>query len=186
MMLLVERHGKVCSGLPEFPLFNLFRVLIDNGDFADGRQIYKYSGTSLFQLKRLGVRPEFEITFDPFVGGGIESADRAVSVTDINTFRLRVIAKLVGVIREFHGIQQLVGVGIENLAGTIAFVRNDDAIQVRKIQRHLRLDEFPLYAVDPPASGDVKDFYRIIAIDGGEHTITFIVDSHVVETALNI
>ena len=40
--------------------------------------------------------------------------------------------------------------------------------------------------MDAPASGDIKDFYRIIAIDGGEHAITFIVDSHVVETALNI
>src|ERR1700732_2637368 len=69
-----------------------------------------------------------------------------------------------------------------DLSGPIAFLRNDDTVQIWKVERHLRLHKFRLHAVDSPPPGHVKDFYGIIAIDGGEHTVTFIIDSHVVET----
>src|ERR1700730_12076616 len=69
-----------------------------------------------------------------------------------------------------------------DLAGPIVFLRNDDTVEIRKLERHPRLQKFRLHAVDSPPPGHVKDFYGIIAIDGGEHTVTFIIDSHVVET----
>src|SRR4030088_3435593 len=107
---------------------------------------------------------EFEAALDPFIRGGVESTDGAIAVTYINAFRLWIIAKLIGVIGKLHGIQKLIGVRVENLACSVAFIRNDNAIQVRKIERHLRLYKFRLQAVDSPPSGHVKDLNRIIAV----------------------
>src|ERR1700730_12940505 len=186
MMFLVQRHGKVCSSVLELPVFDFFCISIDHGNLADGRQVYKDFGAFLFQLKGFWMGAEFEIALEPFVGGGIESSDSPVAVPDIDAFRLRIIAKLVGIIWKFHRIQELVRVGIENLAGTIALVRNDNAIQIRKVKCHLRLYKLRLHAVDAPTAGHIKHFYGVMAIDISELTVIFIIDAHVVETALDI
>ena len=77
------------------------------------------------------MRPHFEI-LDFLVGRRIEDADRSLTVADIDALRDGVIAELVGIIGKLHGIDQLIGFGVEDLTGAVAFTGDHDAVQARE------------------------------------------------------
>src|ERR1700722_4393618 len=127
-MLFVKRHGKVGSGFLQLPFLDGVSVAINDGDLADRGQVYKNSWPFFFQLKRLGMRAEFEIAVDALVCRCIEHADRSISVGNINTFRPRIVAELIGIIWILDGVDELVGFGVEDLARSVAFVRDNDSV----------------------------------------------------------
>jgi len=42
------------------------------------------------------------------------------------------MAELVGIIGKLHGIDQLIGFGVEDLTGAVAFTGDHDAVQARE------------------------------------------------------
>ena len=120
MVLFIKRHGEIGSSLFELPFHDFVRIAIDNGNLADGGKVYKDPGSLLLQLERFRMSAKLKITVELLVRRRVEHTNGAIAIADINAFRRRVIAKLVRIIRELHGIDYLVSIPIENLARAIA------------------------------------------------------------------
>jgi hypothetical protein len=112
------------------------------------------------------VGANFEVPSDLLVCRCVEHADRPITVPDIDTFRGGVIAQLIGILGKLHRIDQLIGIGIEDLTRTITLIRNHDAVQVGKVRDHLWLDESFLHAAVSPATGCIHNFHAVVAVNG--------------------
>src|SRR6266568_2018700 len=126
---------------------------------------------------------DFEVLADFLVGRGVEHPDRALAVTDIDTLGHWIIAELVRIVGKLYGIDQPVGIGVEDRARAVAFTGDNDAVHVGKIRHHLRLAKSFLNAAVSPATCCIENFHTVIAVNGGEHTATIVVHGHVVEAA---
>src|SRR5580692_9882493 len=130
--------------------------------------------------------PEFEITFDALIAGGIEHADGPLAIADVYALGKRIVAELIGIVWKLDGVDELVGVSIEDLARSVALVGNHDPVRVRKVGNHLRLTEICPDAVYSPASLNFEHLHTIVAINGGKDSARLVVHRHMIEAALNV
>jgi hypothetical protein len=185
-MRLIERHGKVCSGPLQLPFFDLAGVSVDDGDLADGGEIHKTLRAFFLKLERLWMSANLKLAFEALIGRGVENSDGAfgaITVSDVNAFRDRVVSDLVGILGKLHGVDQLVVIGVKNFARTIAFAGDHYAIGLGKVSHHLGLDKSLLDAVDSFAPRRIQNLDRIISVNGGEYAAILVVHSHMIEAA---
>ena len=106
--------------------------------------------------------PEFEITFDALIARRIKHTNGSLAIADIDALGKRIVAELIGIVWKLDGVDELVGVSIEDLARSIALARDHDPVRVRKVGDHLRLTELRPDAVYSPAPLDLQHLHTVI------------------------
>src|SRR5690242_1708886 len=183
-MLLIQGHGEVGARLGKLPFCDLAGGAIDYRNLADRSEIRKDERPPLLQLKRLGMRAEFEVLPYTLIGHRIEGADSSISVSHIHALTGGIVAQLVGVVGKLDSANGPVSITIKNLAGATAAVGDHDAVALQDVSHPLRLIQSAADGMNAPGAADVHDLHRVVTENRGKNPATLRVNGHVVKSAL--
>src|SRR5690348_6024464 len=158
-MLLIQGHGEVGARLGKLPFCDLAGGAIDYRNLADRSEIRKDERPPLLQLKRLGMRAEFEVLPYTLIGHRIEGADSSITVSHIHALTRGIVAQLVGIVGELNSANGPVSIALEDLAGAAATVGDHDVVALRDIDHTLRFVQPAADGVNAPGAADVHDLH---------------------------
>lgn len=104
MIGFIQRHGKIGGDQAERPFAGgLLFVPVRDRDVVCSQHIDENPRLGFFQLERLWMRPNRDIAHG-HIFGGVDDADRPAAVPDVNLYRRRVVAHIVGIVVEFNTV----------------------------------------------------------------------------------